>query len=142
MHLGDAEQVKGRCDADRVDHRVQPADLMQVHLRRVDAVDPRLDLRNRPYRRRGNPGAGPGPFDVREQLGRAPLGGGVGDLDDGPGSTDPAARDALGGELPTGEPGAPHRIPHPFQRGAEVEQRAEQHVAGDPAERVEPEDHR
>jgi hypothetical protein len=138
MQLGDAEQVERGGHADRVDDGVEPADLVQVHPRRVDAVDPRLHLGDLPHGTRGNRHVG----DPREQLRGMPLRGRVGDLDDGPRGPDPAPCDALGPELPAVQPGARHRGPYAVHGGTEVEQRAEQHVAGDPAERVEPQDQR
>src|SRR5690606_33733574 len=138
VQLLDAEQVEGGGHADRVDHGVQSADLVQVDPVGVDAVDAGLHLGDLAHRARRDRHVG----DAREQLGRGPLGGLVGDVDDRAGRPDPTPRHALGAQVPPVEPGAGYGGLHVVEGRAEVQQGAQQHVAGDPADRVEPEDHR
>ncbi len=142
--LGQAEMLEPRAHADHVGDRVERADLVEVHVLRVGAVDRRLG-HGEPLE--GCLGAGPDSLverGVREQGGDVapgPVGRAVGHLDVAAGRAEPVAqhgfrrqRDVLGCD--GGDRGGHH-----VERDAGVEQGAEQHVAARARGRVHPADH-
>ncbi len=139
-----AEVVEGGTDSDDIGDRVERADLVEVHLVRGHAVHGGFRLREP-----GKDLRGPDEDGLREGLGGA--GEHLSDVAPGAVRLIRNGRRHLG--LAGAQPGPAHlgggdphragqdrvdRLPHPAEVGARVDQRAEQHVPGDPGRGVDP----
>ena len=142
-HTVDIEEHDRGRDPDTVDDGVECPHLVQVHVARIDPVERPLDLGDAAHRVRRDLGDTSGlraPDDL-EHLPRRP---GV-DMVVDP-NVDARCHEAthvaaLRRQLPSGQAGRGHRGADGVERRARVDERAEEHVAGDTRDRVEPEDH-
>ncbi len=142
-HVRDAEEVDRGGDADGVHDGVQAADLVQMDVLGAAVVQGGLHLGDAAYRGGGDVGdrGGLRTAHMFQQLGGAAFGRGVVDRHHGTSTDDPVGLDVLHIELPPAKSGAGHGLADFAERCAEIEQCGQQHVAGQPGDRVEPENH-
>ncbi len=145
LHFVDVEQLECRARADDVDDRVEAADLVEVDLLGRTAVEMAFGLGERVERAER---AAPHPFrqaGLLDESGDVPRGAHDAALlgvDDDVRRADAAALHRLGVERPPTDGDAPAQLADLVEVGARVDEAAEGHVAGDPAEAVEPRDGR